>query len=165
MSSIVAEQTVSEQYEYVIGVDTHAATHTFALVAAATGGVLAYAEFPTSPAGLSRAQSWLQQRVSERATLIVVEGTGSFGAIVTERLQRAGLSVVEAAGMPAGDRRGIGKNDELDATRIARAVLGLPLTSLRTPRELSSERARVAMRVLVVAREQMTGEGPAPSTR
>jgi len=75
-----------------------------------------------------------------------------------ERLQRAGLSVVEAARMPAGDRRGLGKNDELDAARIARAVLGLPLTSLRTPRELSSERARVAMRVLVVAREQMTGE-------
>jgi transposase len=112
---------------------------------------------PTSPTGLSRAQSWLQQRVSERTTLIVVEGTGSFGAIVTERLQRAGLSV-EAARMPAGDRRGIGKNDELDATRIARAVRGLPLTSLRTPRELSSERARVAMRVIVVAREQMTGE-------
>jgi len=56
MSLIVAEQTVSEQYEFVIGVDTHAATHTFALVAAATGGVLAHAEFPTSPAGLSRAQ-------------------------------------------------------------------------------------------------------------
>ncbi len=158
MSLIVSEQTVSEQYEYVIGVDTHAATHTFALVVAATGALLAHAEFPTSPAGLSRAQSWLQQRVSDRATLIVVEGTGSFGAIVTERLQRAGLSVVEAARMPAVDRRGIGKNDELDATRIARAVLGLPLTSLRTPRELSSERARVAMRVLVVAREQMTGE-------
>ena len=158
MSLIVSEQTVSEQYEYVIGVDTHAATHTFALVAAATGALLAHAELPTSPTGLSRAQSWLQQRVSERATLIVVEGTGSFGAIVTERLQRAGLSVVEAARMPAGDRRGIGKNDELDATWIARAVLGLPLTGLRTPRELSSERARVAMRVLVVAREQMTGE-------
>jgi len=77
---------------------------------------------------------------------------------VSERLQRAGLPVVEAVQVPAGDRRGIGKNDELDATRIARAVRGLPLTSLRTPRELSSERARVAMRVLVVAREQMTRE-------
>jgi len=66
MSSIVAEQTVSEQYEYVIGVDTHAATHTVALVAAATGGVLAYAEFPTSPAGLSRAQHWMTQRVGEQ---------------------------------------------------------------------------------------------------
>jgi len=124
---------------------------------AATGALMAHAEFPTSPTGLSRAQSWLQQRVSERTTLIVVEGTGSFGAIVTERLQRAGLSVVEAARMPAGDRRGIGKNDELDATRIAARCLGCPSPACET-RELSSERARVAMRVLVVAREQMTGE-------
>lgn len=37
-------------------------------------------------------------------------------------------------------------------------MLGLPLTGLRTPRDLSSERARVARRVLVVAREQITGE-------
>lgn len=37
MNFIVSELTVSEQYEFVIGVDTHAATHTFALVAAATG--------------------------------------------------------------------------------------------------------------------------------
>lgn len=158
MSPIVSEPTVSEQYEYVIGVDTHAAKHTFALIAAATGGLLTHEEFPTSPAGLARAQTWIEQRVSERTVLIVVEGTGSFGAIVTERLQRAGMSVVEAARMPANDRRGTGKNDELDATRIARAVLGLPSSALRTPRELSSERARVALRVLVVAREQMTGE-------
>jgi len=158
MSSIVAEQTVSEQYEYVIGVDTHAATHTFALVAAATGGVLAHAEFPTSPAGLPRAHHWLTQRVGSRAALAVVEGTGSFGAILTVGLQAAGRHVVEAARMPGTDRRGTGKSDDLDATRIARAVLGSPLGALRVPRELSSERARVAMRVLVVAREQMTKE-------
>jgi len=158
VSSIVAEQTVSEQYEFVIGVDTHAATHTFALVAAATGGVLAHAEFPTSPAGLSRAHHWLTRRVGARAALVVVEGTGSFGAILTVGLQAAGRHIVEAARMPATDRRGTGKSDDLDATRIARAVLGSPLGTLRVPRELSSERAQVAMRVLVVAREQMTKE-------
>jgi len=153
MSSIV-----SEQYEFVIGVDTHAATHTFALVNASTGAVLGNAVFATSVAGLSRAQDWLARRVAGRSALVVVEGTGSFGAILTERLQSAGREVVEAAKMPGGDRRGTGKSDELDAVRIARAVLGLPLTALRVPRALSADRARVAMRVLVVAREQMTGE-------
>lgn len=53
MSVIVSEPTVSEQHEFVIGVDTYAATHTFTLVAAATGALQAHAEFPTSPAGLS----------------------------------------------------------------------------------------------------------------
>ena len=51
-----------------------------------------------------------------------------------------------------------GKSDEIDAVRIARAVLGLAITELRTPRALSTDRSRVAMRVLVVAREQMSGE-------
>jgi hypothetical protein len=51
MSSIV-----SDEYEVVIAVDTHAATHSFAVVAAATGAVLAQAVFPTSAGGRSRAQ-------------------------------------------------------------------------------------------------------------
>ena len=57
MSSIV-----SEHYQFVIGVDTHATTHTFALVAAATGAVLDHAVFPTNTVGLSRAHRWLGRR-------------------------------------------------------------------------------------------------------
>ena len=49
MSSIV-----SEKYAFVIGVDTHAATHAFALVAGKTGAVLDGSEFPTTAAGLAR---------------------------------------------------------------------------------------------------------------
>jgi transposase len=149
---------VSDEYECVIGVDTHAATHSFAVVAGATGAVLANATFPTSPGGLVRAQSWMDRRSAGASTLVVVEGTGSFGAILTEKLLGAGRVVVEAARMPAGDRRGKGKSDELDAARIARAVLGSAIEDLRTPRTLGADRARVAMRVLVVAREQMTSE-------
>ena len=145
MSSIV-----SEQYQFVIGVDTHAATHTFALVAGATSAVLDHAVIPTSAAGLSRAEGWLAQRVGEAPTLVVIEGTGSFGAILTERLQSAEREVVEAARMPAGDRRGTGKSDELDALRIARAVLGLAAADLRTPRALATDRARVSRRIGVV---------------
>lgn len=149
---------VSDKYTFVIGVDTHAATHAFALVAGQTGAVLDNATFPTTSAGLLRAQAWLDRRVTNEPTLVVIEGTGSFGAILTERLQMAGCQVVEAARMPAGNRRGKGKSDELDAVRIARAVLGLEVADLRTPRSLSADRVRVALRVLVVGREQMTGE-------
>ncbi len=149
---------VSEKYDFVIGVDTHAATHTFAVVASKTGAVLDHAVFPTSPAGIARAQDWLARRCGDASALVVVEGTGSFGAIVTERLMAAGRTVVEAARMPRGDRRGKGKSDELDAVRIARAVIGLTLTELRTPRVLAGDRARVALRVLIVAREEMAAE-------
>jgi len=154
---------VSEQYQFVIGVDTHASTHTLAVLAAATGTVLDKETFPTSSPGLGRALGWIARRIGGASALIVVEGTGSYGAILTERLELAGYRVVEAASMPAGDRRGIGKSDALDAARIARAVLGLHDDDLRTPRTLSAGEdpasgSRVALRVLVVARDQMSGE-------
>ena len=149
---------VSEKYELVIGVDTHAASHTFAVVASDTGAVLDHAVFPASAAGLLRARGWMDRRTNGGAVLFVIEGTGSYGAILTEQLTTAGRTVVEAARMPAADRRGKGKSDELDAVRIARSVLSLGIRELRTPRLLGSDRARVAMRVLVVAREQMTAE-------
>ncbi len=149
---------VSETFDFVTGVDTHAARHTYAVVAATTGAVLDHAVFPTSPAGIARAQGWLTRGCGAAPTLVVVEGTGSFGAIVTQRLMATGHRVVEAARMPRGDRRGQGKSDELDAVRIARAVLGLSLLDLRMPRNVASDQARVAMRVLVVAREEMAAE-------
>ncbi|WP_330256172.1 hypothetical protein OG874_17345 [Nocardia sp. NBC_00565] len=47
---------VSEQYELVIGVDTHAANHAISVVTASTGAAVGEASFPTSAAGLDRAQ-------------------------------------------------------------------------------------------------------------
>ena len=132
---------VSEEYDFVIGVDTHATTHTFAVVAGSTGAVLSHAIFPTSPAGLERATGWLVRRYGDARTLNVIEGTGSFGVILTERLMATGHTVVEAARMPAGDRRGKVKSDELDAVRIARAVLGLAISDLPNPRIVGQHRA------------------------
>ena len=63
--------------------------------------------------------------------------------------------VAEPAAMLPGQRRGIGKTDALDAVRIARSVLGVDSSRLR---RLRAEGQRVALRVLVVAREQMTAE-------
>jgi len=141
----------------------HAATHTLAVLAAPSGAVVDQDTFPTTPSGLGRALSWIARRVGQASALVVVEGTGSYGAILAERLELAGYRVVEAAFMPAGGRRGVGKTDTMDAARTARAVLGLSKDELRTPRTLSagddaSSGARVAPRVLVVARDQMTGE-------
>lgn len=142
---------VSELYQFVIGVDTHAATHTLAVLTAANGLVLTTDTFPATAPGVARALTWIDRRTGDGKVLVVVEGTGSYGAILTERLELAGRRVVEAAHMPAGDRRGVGKSDVLDATRIARAVLGLKVDELRTPRTLSagddvSSGSRVALR-------------------
>lgn len=57
--------------------------------------------------------------------------------------------------MPAAPRRGVGKTDALDAVRIARSVLAVDTSRLRQPRATGQ---CVALRVLVVAREQMVAE-------
>ncbi len=149
MSSIV-----SAEYDFVIGVDTHAATHTFAVVAGSTGAVLSHAIFPTSPAGLERAKGWLVRRCGDPRTLIVIEDTGSFGAIVTEGLMAEGCTVVEAARMPAGDRRGKGKSDELDGCESLGRCSDSPS---RTCAFLERSRA--------IGRESQRGSSLSPATR
>ena len=83
---------VSDTYRLVVGVDTHAATHTVAMVDARTSAAQDTAKFPTSPAGLQRARSWVDRRTSEHernAVLVVVEGVGSYGAVFADVLTQA----------------------------------------------------------------------------
>jgi transposase len=146
---------VAEEYTFVIGVDTHAATHSLALVTAATGAIVDQAVFPNTPPGLDRAQSWITHRIGGQPVLVVIEGVGSYGAGLAQRVINAGLVVAEPSSMPAAARRGIGKTDALDAVRIARSVLAIDASRLRWPRATGP---RVVLRVLVVAREQMVVE-------
>jgi len=46
---------VADHYRTIVGVDTHAATHTYAVIEAPSGKLLDQKTFPTTPAGLSRA--------------------------------------------------------------------------------------------------------------
>jgi hypothetical protein len=73
-------------------VDTHAASHTLALITAGTGAAGPHAQFPSSPAGLRRAIAWIQRHTQDATTLIVIDGTGSYGAILTEQLVAANSS-------------------------------------------------------------------------
>jgi transposase len=147
--------TVAETYDLLVGVDTHAATHTFALVEAATGAVLDTREFPTSPAGLHRALAWIRRRTDTRRCLVLIDGAGSYGAVLTGHLATAGFTLAEAPDIPASVRRAAGKTDSLDAVELARAARGLTERRLRRPRQ---GHHRTILRVLTTAREQMTGE-------
>lgn len=49
MSSLPA--TVADFYRYVVGIDTHAATHSYAIITPSSGGLLDQATFPTPPRG------------------------------------------------------------------------------------------------------------------
>jgi transposase len=145
-------RTVAEEYDRVVGVDTHAATHTMTLLTA-TGGVVEHRVFPNSAAGLRRALTWIGNRIQDRTCLVVVEGTGSYGAQLTEHFTQGGIVVAEAPTIAAVRPRG--KDDVLDSARIGRAVLGLRLDQLCWPRAGGT---RTAIRVLVSARDQMGTE-------
>lgn len=144
--------SVSEIYEHVVGVDTHARTHTFTIVHAPTGRPVATATFPATNPGGSRALHWVT-RHSPTTALLVVEGAGSYGAQFTRQAISLGHAVVEAGVIPRSARRGKGKTDEFDSLLIARSVIGCETNQLRLPRP--GQGANAGLRVLLVAREQL----------
>ena len=153
MSSLHA--TVADFYRYVVGVDTHAATHSFAIVAGPNGALVGQATFPTTPTGLRRARDWIGRRTEGDldGVLISAEGTGSYGAVLGDVLEEAGYRVVEAP-TPRRDR-GRGKTDALDAVLAARSTLVMVLPALRDRR---AGEAHTALQVLTGARDQLNAD-------
>ncbi|MHC3475677.1 IS110 family RNA-guided transposase [Streptomyces sp. 7R007] len=147
---------VAHTRSFVIGVDTHAKTHTYAVLAA-NGEHLGTQAFPNTHAGRARAISWAGRRTGgDLGALWVIEGAGSYGAQIARQTTRAGYQVAEAARMGRAGRRGIGKSDPIDARRIAAAVLPLPEDQLRTPR--MDEGVRAAAQILLTSRDELTSE-------
>ena len=147
---------VADTRSFVIGVDTHARTHTYAVLAA-NGEHLDTETFPNTHAGRARAINWVGRRTGgDLGALWVIEGVGSYGAQIARQSALAGYRVAEAARMGRGGRRGIGKSDPIDARRIAAAVLPLPEEQLRNPR--MDEGVRAAAQILLTARDELTGE-------
>lgn len=146
---------VTDAYTCVVGVDTHAATHQFAIVQAATGGLIDQAEFPTSSAGLARAVDWIGRRTEGEigSTLISAEGTRSYGSRLAALLIQTGYRVVDAPS-PKRDR-GSGKNDQIDAVIAARGALPKRVDKLADAR---SGELQVTLQTLLTARASMCGE-------
>lgn len=137
--------------------DTHAKNHVLAILVAATGALVDEGTFPTTAAGMARAIEWVARRTdADLATLWVIEGAASYGALLAGHVTAAGYPVVEAAKMDPRARRGVGKSDALDARRIASAVIPLIDAQLRRPR--ADQGVRAALRVLIAARDHMTTE-------
>lgn len=146
---------VADVYEVVVGVDTHAMVHQFAMVEASTGRVLDQAGFPTTGAGMARAASWIARRAGGDldAVLVSVEGTGSYGSQLARVLLEAGFRVVDAPS-PKRDR-GADKTDSVDAIKAARSPLSKRVDRLA---DVRTGEAQECTKVLLAARERMSGE-------
>ncbi len=138
----------------VIGVDTHARTHTLAAVTA-VGGVLGHRQFPTTVAGTRRALAWADTQVAGGPRVLAVEGTRSYGIGLTRAATADRWQVVEVEQPVARSRPGTGKSDPIDAVTAARTALATDTGRLGAPR---ADGTREGLRILCQAREQMTTE-------
>lgn len=148
---------VAEHFGFVVGIDTHAQTHTLAIINTATGEEITNETFPATAAGGSRALSWILRRTGGRpeAILLSMEGTGSYGAKLRQQATDAGFRVTEAPAPHQRLGRYAGKSHALDAARAARATMSIPMDRLREPR---SGQHHMALRVLTAARRSMSRE-------
>lgn len=151
MKAVSSSITVAEAYDHVVGIDTHARTHTLTITKAATGQVVDSAEFPTTARGLYRAVSWVQRRCPG-TVLAAVEGTSSYGASITTELTDRGIMVAEVRPPTRSARARDGKSDPIDSLAAARSILAVPVDDLTIPRATG---ARSTLRVLLAARRLM----------
>jgi transposase len=162
-SPVTQPPTVAEVYRFVVGVDTHAKVHQYAIVEAGTGRVLDEGGFPTSSNGLARAAAWIARRTGGDqdstpdsvldSVLVSCEGTGSYGARLAKLLLQAGYRVIDAPS-PKRDR-GQDKDDTIDAIKAARGVLGKRADRLA---DVRAGELQGALKVLLAARDRMATE-------
>lgn len=141
---------VAEQYARVVGVDTHARTHTYVIVDTITGRVIAGATFPTSPPGIRRAIAWMT-RTGQGDLLAAIEGTNTYGATLVAALRASEIALTEVH-PPKRAERTRGKSDTIDAEAAARAALAQDTGRLIVPRD---GKIRSALRVLLMSRRSM----------
>jgi transposase len=136
-----------QRADVIVGVDTHKAEHVgFAIDG--LGGVLESIEITADPAGYVQLLEWADALGPVYA--FGVEGTGSYGSGLAKFLRRHARKVIEVSRPPrAGERRGNGKSDAIDAEHAARQVLAGQATT--TPK--LADGVVEAIRLLKICRD------------
>ena len=147
-----------QQAEVILGVDTHADTHT-AVVINHLGQVQGTLVVTTTVVGYQRLVGWARSFGELRRA--GVEGTGAYGAGLSTVLVAEGVEVLEVDRPNRQRRRKHGKSDPTDAEAAARAVLAGDATAIPKTKAgiVESIRAlRVARSGAVKARTQAANQ-------
>lgn len=116
--------SLSDFVEIVIGIDTHAETHTAAVVHAVTGEVLETHTVEATPSGYQELVDLADRRSPARVWAI--EGAGAYGAGLRRYLSNVQEVTYEVDRPDRSARRNGAKTDPIDAIRAARELLATP---------------------------------------
>jgi transposase len=145
---------VAEQYQYIVGVDTHAQKHV-ATIVDNHGAMLATREIRVTGPQMSGFITWVRKVTGNAENvLLAVEGTSSYGETLTKLALASGLTVTEVKPPKTKSRGGDGKTDRIDAELAALSVLRLPVDKLIAPRNGTQ---RKCLRILLAARRNIVG--------
>jgi transposase len=128
--------SLAEDFDVVIGVDTHRDTHTYAVLAVLTGAHIHTITVPADPAGFAAAVESISTvtQVDAGRWCWAVEGCGSWGRSLFAWLHASDARVVEIERPKRAHRHMGAKNDDLDAVRAAREALAMQrLPEPKTP--------------------------------
>lgn len=137
---------LTDDVAYVLGVDTHAESHSVAVVEVQTSRTRRSLTISASRRGYRQALR-LARRQAPGRRLWALEGTGSYGAGLARFLAERGERVLEVERPAREGSRGRLKSDALDAERAALLVLAGKAGALpRLGRETQALRALVTTR-------------------
>jgi hypothetical protein len=126
--------------EVLLGVDTHLDSHTAGVIDL-LGRELETRTFPTTRRGIDALIKWACLRGTVRRA--GVEGTGSYGAGLAQRLVLEGIEVFEVSTPSRRGQRHRGKTDDRDAFAAARVVLSGEARAIPKTRDGIVESIRV----------------------
>src|SRR5215813_4220887 len=152
---------LAEVVDAVIGIDTHRDTHEVE-IADAAGRPLAVLQISNDSAGFARLLATVAQVAPGPRIVACIEGGRSYGIGLARALAASGLLVIECEQPSRRQRRGKGKSDPIDAHLAVLAALRLDTSRLPVPR---ADGDREALRILLVARQEITGARTAQANR
>jgi transposase len=145
----------------VIGTGTHRDSHEVE-IADAAGKPIAAMRIGNHSSGFARLLAAITKLAPGPRVAVCIEGSRSYGIGLARALAAAGLLVIECEQPNRKQRRGKGKSDPIDAHLAVLAALRLDTNRLPVPR---ADGDREALRILLVARQEITEASTAQASR
>jgi transposase len=152
---------LAEVVDAVIGIDTHRDSHEVEIADPADRPIAAM-RIGNDSAGFTQLMAAVAEVAPGPRVAVPIEGSRSYGIGLARALAAAGLVVIECEQPSRAQRRGKGKSDPIDAHLAVLAALRLDANRLPVPRAGGD---REALRILLVARQEITEAATAQASR